>query len=414
MAELSLLSPLDQPLSNHRLIDDLKDTLDTNAIYTDLRIAVAYAKSGVISRLEDELRNWIAAGNNITAYIGIDQKVTSKEALILANEIFNNVYIINHKSVTFHPKVYAFKGEESGKVILGSNNLTSGGLETNFEAAVIIAYDLTNSNDSSAFNEYWNSLSDLNNTAHGISAPLTKDLIDQLDKNNLLSNEVRTPGEITTSTPYQPRDAFLNTIFESKFTVAQPKRTVKKKAAAKKNAVKKKIKRASALDENKEVLDHSNEDFESFIIQIKPHHNGEIFLSKTAVNENPDFFGYPFSGSTTPKNPANPSYPQLDPDPIVNILVYGEESKLLISINDYPLNTVYYSTKSEIRITCSQIVDFAPEYSVLIMSKPKNKSSVDYEMVIHTPDSPFYDEWVAKCPNKMPGGGKAPRAYGWL
>jgi len=414
MAELNLLSPLDQPLSNHRLIDDLKETLNSTSIYSDLRIAVAYAKSGVISRLEDELRNWMAAGNSITAYIGIDQKVTSKEALLLANSIFNNAYIINHKSVTFHPKVYAFKGQNSGKVILGSNNLTSGGLETNFEAAAIITYDLTNPDDSTAFNEYWDSLSELNNIDHGISAHLTEELIDQLDKNNLLANELRTPGAITNSTPYQSRDVFLNTIFSSKFTVAQPRRTIKKKAVVKKKASKKTIKRDLPHNENKEVPDYSNESFESFIIQIKPHHNGEIFLSKTAVNEKPEFFSYPFNGLTTPKNPANPSYPQLNPDPIVNILVYGEEAKLLISINKYPLNTVYYSTKSEIRITCSQIVEFAPEYSVLIMSKPKNKSPIDYEMVIHTPDSPFYDEWVAKCPNKMPGGGKAPRAYGWL
>src|SRR5207253_2874287 len=32
------------------------------------------------------------------------------------------------------------------------------------------------------------------------------------------------------------------------------------------------------------------------VIQIIPHHNGEIFLSKNAVNQNPALFGFPFSG----------------------------------------------------------------------------------------------------------------------
>lgn len=54
---------------------------------------------------------------------------------------------------------------------------------------------------------------------------------------------------------------------------------------------------------------------EALVIQIVPHHNGEVFLSKIAVDQNPDFFGYPFTGRTTPKKPGNPSYPQRDPEP---------------------------------------------------------------------------------------------------
>ena len=61
---------------------------------------------------------------------------------------------------------------------------------------------------------------------------------------------------------------------------------------------------------------------EALVIQIVPHHNGEVFLSKIAVNQNPGFFGFPFTGATTPKFAHNPSYPQREPDPVVNITVY--------------------------------------------------------------------------------------------
>ena len=72
-----------------------------------------------------------------------------------------------------------------------------------------------------------------------------------------------------------------------------------------------------------------------FAIQIKPHHNGEIFLSRTAAAQNPGFFGWPFTGKTTPKTAGNPSYPQLEPDPIVNIVVFGQASEPILVLNSY-------------------------------------------------------------------------------
>ena len=50
------------------------------------------------------------------------------------------------------------------------------------------------------------------------------------------------------------------------------------------------------------------------VIQVTPHHNGEIHLSKIAVNQNPTFFDYPFTGMTVPKKAGNPTYPQRVPE----------------------------------------------------------------------------------------------------
>ena len=130
------------------------------------------------------------------------------------------------------------------------------------------------------------------------------------------------------------------------------------------------------------------------VIQIKPHRNGEIFLSVSAVLQNPEFFSWPFKGQTTPKKIGNPSYPQLDPDPIVNITVFGADLEPVLELSSYVLNTVYYSKKSEIRITASPLVDVVPEYSVMIMELSSDED-IDYEIIIHTPDSPEFDAWVA-------------------
>jgi hypothetical protein len=81
--------------------------------------------------------------------------------------------------------------------------------------------------------------------------------------------------------------------------------------------------------------------------------------------------------------------------------------------SNYALNTVYYEAKSEIRITASPLVGSVPDYSVMVMQRSMDPS-IDYEVVIHRPDSPDYGAWLAACNQAMPGGGKAPRKFGWF
>jgi len=152
---------------------------------------------------------------------------------------------------------------------------------------------------------------------------------------------------------------------------------------------------------------------QGFAIQIKPHHNGEIFLSVTAALQNPEFFGWPFGGLTVPKKAGNPAYPQLTPDPIVSVTVYGAALAQLLILPAYALNTVYYSTKSEIRITAAPLVGIVPEYSIMVMRNSETPA-IDYDIVIHTPDSPEFADWLAACNQTMPGGGQTPRKFGWF
>src|SRR5205085_741534 len=92
---------------------------------------------------------------------------------------------------------------------------------------------------------------------------------------------------------------------------------------------------------------------DAFVIQVIPHGNGEVFLSKRAADQDPGFFGLPFTGLTNPKKKTNPPYPQRDPDPVVDIFVYDAEGNLSLSKAGFGLNTVFYDSKSEIRVTLS-------------------------------------------------------------
>ncbi len=102
---------------------------------------------------------------NLNLIVGVDLEGTSKEALeeILALNI--NGYIFYQKEQpVFHPKIYLFEGAKEFKVIIGSSNLTRGGLFTNVESSVLFEFNSTDKEGLTLLSElkgYYKSLFDL-------------------------------------------------------------------------------------------------------------------------------------------------------------------------------------------------------------------------------------------------------------
>jgi HKD family nuclease len=158
MTKLSLIKPLDQPPGTRRLLDELKRALG-DPRFTEFRFIVAYAKSGPLHRIRRQLESWKAAGKRVEAILGIDQRGTSKDAIELGLALLSNVYVTQEMGITFHPKIYLFKGPAHAEAFVGSNNLTVGGTEKNFEAAVHIQFDLPgDAGELKPFEDAWREL----------------------------------------------------------------------------------------------------------------------------------------------------------------------------------------------------------------------------------------------------------------
>ena len=420
MTSFSLISPIDQPLGNRRLLHDLKKALEDDR-FSDFRLIVAYAKSGPLYRLQELLKKWRIAGKTSAAIIGLNQRGTSIEALEQALDLFDTVYVTFGSGITFHPKMYLFKGEKYAEAFIGSNNLTVGGTEKNFEATVHLQLDLSEDKDSFSELDYsWSSL--LPNSCD-MTRILDQEMFKQLISGETIINEISMHTKLIDDSK-----ASIGLGWTSNMHV-KPESPLPKElyGKVKKGSVKKKKIQHSYASGDAHVTPtkpiHIAAPSKKFVIQIKPHGNGEIFLSRTAVLQNPNFFGWPFKGSTTPKNPNNPSYPQLDPDPVVNIYVFGKYKEPKLVLHDYELNTVYYEIKSEIRVTASPLVGVVPEYSIMIMelqelddktSGDKSRTPLKYNIIIHTPDSPQYKTWEQACNQTMPSGGRKSRKFGWF
>lgn len=131
---------LNQPFQG-QLGDMLIDILN-NKSYSKLTIFSAFAKNSGVLRLKSSLENFKKSGGSITAFIGIDLDGTSYEALLNLFSLCNELYVIHseNSSTTYHSKIYLLESDTSAWCAIGSNNLTGGGLWTNFESASIQEY----------------------------------------------------------------------------------------------------------------------------------------------------------------------------------------------------------------------------------------------------------------------------------
>ena len=156
--EVSLIKPLDQPSGRLRLLPMLAEGLrDGN--FGQLNLIMAYAKSGPLLRLEPDFQQWKTRGGQTYAIFGVDQQGTSRQALEIALTLFDEVSVLRVPNSTFHPKMAWFQGPDLARAFVGSQNLTVGGTETNFEAGVRMDFVLPADRDQlSEFTDAWDQL----------------------------------------------------------------------------------------------------------------------------------------------------------------------------------------------------------------------------------------------------------------
>ncbi len=349
------------------------------------------------------LGTWKKAGKSTQAIFGLSHKGTSQQALKLSLKLFDEVFVCFPGSIsTFHPKIYLFAGEARAVLFYGSHNLTSGGTETNFEAGIKVK--LTLPDDRDLLDQANASINSLLPPACLITRRLDQALLARLIAEELVFDEAKPVARFGKPTKKSKTSgaALFPAVFP-KPPMAVPPGLLAKTIG---KALKPKIKappKASVVIPSEELA-----------IQIVPHRNGEVFLSKTAVNQNPTFFCFPFTGETIPKKGSNKAYPQREPDPIVDVAIFDSTGAKVIQNTAFPLNTVFYDKKGEIRITVSPDLShkIAP-FSVLHMRM--GDGSCDYYFEIYNPGSKRHEDLLASCDQILPSGGAAQsRKMGWL
>ena len=128
-----------------------------------------------------------------TVFVGIRNGITSAQGLTNLLQIKCSIYAVDtgSRSRLFHPKIYASRNADEARVVVGSANLTGGGLASNVEASLCLTLPLREANNAAM-------VTDLEDNLYGMIAtfpdhvfPITEELAIQqlLDSGRVVDEE---------------------------------------------------------------------------------------------------------------------------------------------------------------------------------------------------------------------------------
>lgn len=134
--------------------------------FSNFRFAVAWARQRGVELIASALKKY--SGHSV-GIIGLNQRGTSYEALYALYELLDELWVFyKHRFQTFHPKMYFFlpnpnNENQKAVTVIGSSNLTSGGLDSNFEVNWLQELDLNVTMDQATLDEIQRYFQDLIN-----------------------------------------------------------------------------------------------------------------------------------------------------------------------------------------------------------------------------------------------------------
>lgn len=129
--------------SARKLLDTIRPVM---AQSDDCRIAVAYVSFRGLELLDPAIRECLERGGCIEFLVGLDLLVTDPQALWSLHRMSqaepNNVayFCLSDlgPSAVYHPKLYVLKSGDAVTMVIGSSNLTEGGLRQNVEVNALL------------------------------------------------------------------------------------------------------------------------------------------------------------------------------------------------------------------------------------------------------------------------------------
>lgn len=209
------ISPIHQvvheDLDGVRFGDVLREFLE-DGDFTDFYFAVAFLRSSGFDYIGESLSEFLDEGGDVLGVAGVDNRVTSREALEqLASISEESTVFSTSTDLIFHPKVYIFENaDERAALVFGSGNLTRDGLFRNVEFGAVLEFDLSNPGDREFYRENKRFVDALLDDSHPNVRPITEDVLDTLEATGKIVSESESGGNggRTTGTSSEGEESF--------------------------------------------------------------------------------------------------------------------------------------------------------------------------------------------------------------
>ena len=109
-------------------------------------LSVAFITESGVDQIRDKLQTH---AKGLTVFAGIRNDISTLQGLKLLHSFGGDLFAVDTgaRHTVFHPKLYMVRGKQSARAIVGSANLTLGGLNNNIEAGMLLEFDLSKPDD---------------------------------------------------------------------------------------------------------------------------------------------------------------------------------------------------------------------------------------------------------------------------
>ncbi len=159
------------------------------ADYKHIACAVAYARASAVARLSEHLQQ---TGAKVQAFCSKDSRITSVQAVELLMRHGVETYLVGSQRQKYHPKFWLAWSDDEPRfeLILGSGNLTVGGLWINIEAALRLRGDQRQEKEKAVLDTLKGYITELRQHA---GKPVRTEEFHKLVRDGLLADESQQP-----------------------------------------------------------------------------------------------------------------------------------------------------------------------------------------------------------------------------
>ena len=400
-----------QPQATFRIGDFLNQSFD-DPRWIEFRGAVAFVKRSGTKHIRDSLEAFSKRGGAVKISAGIDAGGTSAEGLtdlMLAVSDRGNVFVFkNANSSTFHPKIYLFKNETAAEIIVGSGNLTEGGLFTNYEASFLLRLDLALPKCVALLADGVQTLDSWSTPTAGLCYALDAALLEQLMVNGYVPDEVKAWGDEKVAS--EDQKTLKSSLFVHHSVPSAPK--TPKPAIA-------------AVPDHVPMDDHEPEGDEDLVVVTPPPVSGqdgtykvflmtlqntdvgvgqttkgtarrspEIFIPIISRDYDPKFWGWPdnFVPDLTWAGP-NDQYGRGKMD----------RSGVMVRLGGatFPVHMWYNPQKKDLRLRSEHMRSAGSIGDILYVERSDGKGGFAYYVDVVPQGSPKHAEYLAKCTHSV-------------
>ena len=361
--------------------------------WTTFRAAVAFVKRSGVDRIADSLGAFARRGH-VRMTVGVDVLGTSVEGLeSLLNCLggYGEVWIFhNERGPTFHPKMYVFSNDTNAEVIIGSGNLTQGGLFENYEASIALTLNLADADDRALFTSLEAILDAYTDLAPRTAVELTHQTLQRLRAERYILPEAdmrrpaRTPAAGVPEYGVPPADPLFRHV---PVPPAPPAPVVARGGPAPRGA-----------GEARAAFYMTLQQTDVGTGQTTPgaaRRSPEIFIPLAARDAAPDFWRWPEAFTADPQRPGKrdrTDVPMLLNDAVVRV------------------NMAYFAHRHDLRLRNTALRGAGNVGDVLRVERT-NTPDHEYSVTVIRQDAPDYAQALARCDNAV--GGRSQKRWGY-